>query len=62
MTIVMMTKALKVSVLVGSILVLINQFDAIFGDEAIRWFPAVLTYCVPFVVFMAGQLSNRDGR
>jgi methyl-accepting chemotaxis protein len=46
---------------VGTALLVINQFDALFGDAELRIIPAVLTYCVPFAVFMAGQLSNRKG-
>jgi len=51
-------KALTVAILVGSILLLINKYDAIFGDEYLRIIPAILTYCVPFVVLMAGDLSR----
>ena len=52
-------KALSVALLVGSVLLLINQYDALFGDQPFRWLPALLTYCVPFCVFLAGQLSGR---
>lgn len=48
-------KALIVAFLVGSILVLINQFGALLGDEAFKWPAAVLTYCVPFIVFIVGK-------
>ena len=47
--------ALKVALVVGTILLLINQYDALFSDTEIRWFSAVLTYCVPFVVFLLGR-------
>lgn len=47
--------ALKVALVVGTILLLINQYDALFFDAEIRWFPAALTYCVPFVVFLLGR-------
>ena len=50
-------KALKVAAVVGSILLLINQYDALFGQAPFRWVPAILTYCVPFSVFIAGQRS-----
>lgn len=56
----MLIKALKVATVVGSVLLLINQYDALFGDAELRLIPAILTYCVPFAVFMAGQLSNRQ--
>ena len=51
-------KALLVSLVVGSILMVINQFDALFGTAELRVVPAILTYIVPFLVFMGGQLSN----
>ena len=47
--------ALKVALVVGSILLLINQYDALFSDGEIRWVSALLTYCVPFTVFLLGQ-------
>lgn len=53
----LLMKALTVAVIVGSVLVLINQHEAIFGDHSFRWLPGVLTYCVPFCVFLAGQIS-----
>lgn len=57
------TQAAKVALVVGSILLLINQHEALFGYQDIQWLPAVLTYCVPFCVFMLGKLSSeRDCR
>jgi len=55
-------KALMVAVIVGSILLVINQFDALFGQSNIRLIPAVLTYCVPFIVFMLGNRSNKNNK
>jgi len=49
------SKALGVAIIVGSILLCINQFDALFGQSKIRLIPAVLTYCVPFIVFVLGN-------
>jgi methyl-accepting chemotaxis protein len=54
----MYIKAFGVAIIVGSILLCINQFDALFGQSEIRLIPALLTYCVPFVVFILG---NRQG-
>ncbi|MBV1920167.1 MAG: nitrate/nitrite transporter NrtS [Pseudomonadales bacterium] len=54
----MVAQALKVSGIVGTLLLLINQYEALFGGAEFRVIPAVLTYCVPFVVFIAGQLSG----
>ncbi|MEQ9547625.1 MAG: nitrate/nitrite transporter NrtS [Marinobacter sp.] len=52
------TQAVKVALVVGTILLLINQHGALFGYQEIQWLPAVLTYCVPFCVFMLGKLSS----
>ena len=52
------TQAAKVALVVGSILLLINQHDALFGYQDIQWLPAILTYCVPFCVFMLGKWSS----
>jgi hypothetical protein len=51
--------AVKVALVVGSILLLINQYDALFGEAELRLFPALLTYCVPFVVFLLGQRNAK---
>jgi len=56
----MIAKALKVSGVVGTLLLLINQYDGLFGSAEFRVIPAVLTYCVPFVVFIAGQASGKQ--
>ena len=53
--------ALKVALMVGTVLLLINQYDALFASAELRWFPALLTYCVPFVVFLAGQRNTKLG-
>jgi len=53
-------KAFMVAVVVGSILLIINQFNALFGQENIRLIPAILTYCVPFMVFLLGNYSNKN--
>ena len=52
--------ALRVALAVGSALLLINQFDALLGREPLRILPALLTYCVPFTVFIAGKLSSAE--
>ncbi|MBE9540573.1 MAG: nitrate/nitrite transporter NrtS [Proteobacteria bacterium] len=53
-------KALTVAAVVGTVLLLINQYDALFGEAEFRVIPAALTYCVPFVVFLAGRLSGKN--
>ncbi|MEW6997225.1 nitrate/nitrite transporter NrtS [Colwelliaceae bacterium BS250] len=51
-----------VSVIVGSTLLFINQFNALFGQSSIRIIPALLTYCVPFIVFLLGNRSNTKNK
>lgn len=51
--------ALKVALVVGSILILINQYQAVVGDEPLKIVPAVATYCVPFIVFLLGRRKER---
>ena len=55
-------KACVVAITVGSVLLAINQFDALFGQSTIRLMPALLTYCVPFVVFILGNRSNNKNK
>ncbi len=52
-------EAARVALVVGTVLLLINQFDALFGNQAIRWLPAALSYCVPFSVFLLGKRSTQ---
>jgi len=53
-------EAARVSFVVGSLLVVINQFDAIVGQQVFHLWPAMLTYVVPFTVFLAGKRSSRN--
>jgi len=59
MTYALIIQALKVALIVGCILLMINQYDALFGNQPFRWLPAILTYCVPFVVFLLGQRAGK---
>ncbi len=43
-------RSLGVAVVVGSILNVINQWEAWFGGAPIAWTKLLLTYCVPFCV------------
>jgi hypothetical protein len=43
-------RALKLAAVVGSILFLINQWEACLGEALVQWAKAVLTYCVPYLV------------
>ena len=53
-------RALVVSAIVGTVLLIINQHETLLGQAELRIVPALLTYCVPFVVFIVGQLSRQD--
>lgn len=56
-------RSAKVAVVVGTVLNLINQSDAVFGSAESDLVKAGLTYCVPFFVAMYGALSaTRDLR
>ena len=43
-------RSLTVALVVGTVLNLINQGDAIFGTASVNWLKLALTYCVPYVV------------
>ncbi len=58
LSILLCKKAAGVAAVVGTVLLVINQYDALFGDASLRVVPALLTYCVPFVVFIAGKLCG----
>jgi len=47
-------KGILVAATVGTILTLINQYDWVFGASPLRLIPLVLTYLVPFCVFLFG--------
>jgi hypothetical protein len=51
-----------VALIVGTILNLINQGDAIFGAMTINWTKVVLTYAVPYVVSTYGAVSYAMSR
>lgn len=51
-------KSVKVSIIVGSLLNLINQGDAIWGQAEFSLLPALLTYLVPFSVSMFSSWSS----
>jgi hypothetical protein len=56
----MVRRSLKVAVVVGTVLILLNQGDTIFSGawpNALYW-KIPLTYCVPFSVATFGALSN----
>ena len=53
------TRSLFVALVVGTILNLINQGDALLAPSSINWFKVALTYCVPYVVCTYGAVSSQ---
>lgn len=43
-------RAAKLAVSVGTLLVLINQWEAVIGVDSMDWVKVALTYCVPYLV------------
>lgn len=50
-------RSLLTMLVVGSLLNLINQGDALLGPDVINWWKLLLTYCVPFCVATFGAYS-----
>ena len=50
-------RSLYVALVVGTILNLINQGDAIFGSLSINWAKFVLTFIVPYCVATYGAVA-----
>lgn len=53
-------KGLLTSMTVGSVLTLINQYEAIFFDASINWLSISLTYLVPFCVHWNSSRSSKN--
>ena len=51
-----LARAAIVAALLGSILTLLNQPDAIFGDAEIGWLSLILVYLTPFLVVSVSQV------
>jgi hypothetical protein len=51
-------KTIKIALIVGTVLFLINQLDVVLSGRAgpLVWAKVALTYCVPFVVSNVGIL------
>lgn len=45
------------AIVVGSILNLISQGDALLSFDHVNWLKIVLTYCVPYIVCTYGAVS-----
>jgi hypothetical protein len=52
-------RSLRVALVVGTILNLINQGDVLFHTGHVNLFKAALTYTVPFIVATYGAVSFR---
>lgn len=52
-------RAFIVALVVGTVLNLINQGDALLARHGVNWGKALLTYAVPFCVSAHGALSAR---
>ena len=50
-------QCLLIMVIVGTLLNLVNQGEALFAWNGVNWFKAALTYCVPFLVSLFGAYS-----
>lgn len=50
-------RSLAIMLIVGSILNVINQGDALLGSGAVNWWKLLLTYSVPFCVATFGAYS-----
>ncbi|MGQ0741914.1 MAG: nitrate/nitrite transporter NrtS [Alphaproteobacteria bacterium] len=50
-------RALGVALLIGTILNLINQGDALFYGASINWTKLILTYLVPYAVSTHGAVA-----
>jgi hypothetical protein len=55
-------RSLLVAIIVGTILNLINQGDALFGAASVSWTKLFLTYLVPYAVSTYGAVSYRLAR
>jgi hypothetical protein len=52
-------RSFAAALVVGTILNLINQGDALFGDRGLDWTKLVLTYIVPYCVATYGAVAFR---
>jgi hypothetical protein len=52
-------RALRIAVVVGTVLNLINQGDALLGAAPVNWLKIGLTYIVPYLVGTYGAVAYR---
>src|SRR5712691_10351394 len=55
-------RSLYVALVVGTVLNLINQGDALLGVASFNWLKAVLTYAVPYAVCTYGAVAHQLSR
>lgn len=51
-------RAAKLALVVGTLLVLINQWEAVAGEATLDWLKVLLTYCVPYLVSTYTSVSK----
>lgn len=51
-------RALRLALVVGSLLIIINQWEALSGARPLDWGKLVLTYCVPYLVSTYTSVSK----
>ena len=44
--------------MVGTLLVIINQWEAVVGEASLDWLKVLLTYCVPYLVSTYTSVSK----
>lgn len=52
-------RSLRVALVVGAVLNIINQGDALLGAAPVHWLKAILTFFVPYAVSTYGVVSFR---
>jgi hypothetical protein len=57
-----LTSALRIAIVVGSLLNVINQGQGVIAGDAMKWGSFLLNYCVPFCVawYSASSQALRD--
>ncbi|RPJ66545.1 dihydrolipoamide dehydrogenase [Alteromonas sediminis] len=48
----------KIALLVGTVLLCINQYEVLFGQADFHPIKAIFGYCIPFTVFMYGSRTK----
>lgn len=56
------SRSLRVAVVVGSLLNVINQGDAVFGAKPVNWTKLLLTFAMPYAVSTYGAVAFRWGQ